>query len=239
MSAIQGALSTCLARHGTTCEPISRGLGAELTQFVAIFEPVSEVKALRVLPALSHLFKTANGSPVLDIIVPNLSELRGLFEALRAADVSSSLDWFRPIDAFDVGPRFRDSLDRRLPKWAVGEGAVQMAIQLLPAVRMVMVKSGGRGVVVVGRIESGEVSRWKEHGDWIVSDGGVVVQHFPAFELPEGTEGNVTGAGDTLCGAISASLVRGMRLDSPADVEKIVELAQRCVCVPRCGRGRC
>ena len=190
-----------------------------------------------MLPALAALY--TNDWPALDLLVPNLAELTRIFNTVRSPDESAfaSLDWFKPIDALDVGPRFRDTLDRELPKWVVEEGAVQMAIQLLPAVRMMVVKSGARGALVVGRVDPSQAKRWREKRAWVVSDGGVVVKHFPAHQLPDTADGNVTGAGDTLCGAILAGLVQGTRLDEPQDVVRLIDLAQRQVLSTALCRG--
>ena len=126
---------------------------------------------------------------------------------------------------------------------------MQMAVPLLSFVRTIILKSGSRGVLLIQRIEGvDKVRRWKKfsesgsrrgrngkivicsHVDEEANRGdAVVVQYFEGRKLEEREGGNVTGAGDTLAGAMLAALVRGEKLDEAEGAEKIVDLAQRCV----------
>ena len=110
-----------------------------------------------------------------------------------------------------------------------------MAINLLPFFQHLVIKCGERGVIVVMR-GSGQ-SKWRSersniYGRYIVSNGSgdgdiVVLQHFPANDLPPESIVSVTGAGDTLVGSILGSLVQGSRgFEDPESLKMIVEDAQ-------------
>lgn len=97
---------------------------------------------------------------------------------------------------------------------------------------------------------SGEeaVKAWKPEGrkkgtlvaaSSFLSDEAVVVRHYPAMELPEEELGTVTGAGDNLAGAMLAAMVRGLSPSLPSELDRIVDLAQRCFPSPFCFEGRC
>lgn len=122
-----------------------------------------------------------------------------------------------------------------------------MAVPLLSFVRTLIIKSGSRGVILIQRIEGMEkVQRWKDfsesggrrgrNGNIVVCshvDEGreradaIVVQYFEGRKVEAKEGGNVTGAGDTLVGAVLAALVRGEKLDEPGGSAKIIDFAQR------------
>lgn len=115
------------------------------------------------------------------------------------------------------------------------EGVAQMAINLLPFFQHLVIKCGDRGVVVAMRVS--RQTKWASersniHGRYIVSSGNgsgdiVVLQHFPANQLPPELIVNVTGAGDTLVASVLASLVQNPKgFESPESLRKIVEDAQ-------------
>ena len=115
------------------------------------------------------------------------------------------------------------------------EGIAQMAINLLPFFQHLVIKCGERGVMVVMRVS--RQTKWASErsnirGRCIVSHGTgngdiVVLQHFPASNIPQESIVNVTGAGDTLVASALASLVRNPRgFEDPESLGKIMEDAQ-------------
>lgn len=122
-----------------------------------------------------------------------------------------------------------------------------MAVPLLAFVRSLIIKSGSRGVILIQRIKGmDKVKRWKEFSETAgrrgrngkivvcshIDEGrnradGIVVQYFEGMKLEAREGGNVTGAGDTLVGAVLAALIRGEKLDEPGGSEKIIGFAQR------------
>ena len=114
------------------------------------------------------------------------------------------------------------------------EGIAQMAINLLPFFRHLVIKCGERGVVVIMRVSRRTTwasERSNVHRRCIVSSGGggdvIVLQHFPANHLPPESIVNVTGAGDTLIASTLASLVQDPRgFEDPGSLRKVVEGAQ-------------
>lgn len=111
------------------------------------------------------------------------------------------------------------------------------AIRLLPIFNTLFVKSGERGVLVVQRVSGVDaVSAWKNEpkrkGTVVVPSGAtpseaVILRHYAALPLEGAEEGNVTGAGDNLAGAVIAAVVRGLDPAVPKDLDRIVDLAQR------------
>lgn len=114
-----------------------------------------------------------------------------------------------------------------------------MAVRLLPVVRTVFVKSGADGVLVVQRVSGVDaVATWRSlprrKGTVVVPSAAspaeaVVLRHYPALKLDAGEVVGVTGAGDNLAGATLAAMARGLRADVPGELDRIVDLAQRCV----------
>ncbi|GAA5925742.1 hypothetical protein JCM10213_008872 [Rhodosporidiobolus nylandii] len=203
------------------------------------FEPTSNAKSLLLLealesPALDSLLPL--NRPLLTFCTPNNHELSTLFSRVfeRVDDhpVYALPAW---MDGITVRA---DDLSLRLPAWVVGEGIAQMAIRLLPLCGTLFVKSGERGVLFVQRVSGVDaVASWrnlpKRKGTVVVPSSqtpaeAVVLRHYPALSLPpEAAEGNVTGAGDNLCGAVLAAVVRGLDPAAPAELDRIVDLAQR------------
>lgn len=112
-----------------------------------------------------------------------------------------------------------------------------MAIRLLPLVGTLFVKSGSKGVLVVQRVSGVDnVSRWKRlhpaKGTLVVGSSAtpseaIAIRHYPALTLDEKEMGSVTGAGDSLAGAMLASFVSRMDPSAPSELDSIVDLAQR------------
>jgi len=112
-----------------------------------------------------------------------------------------------------------------------------MAIRLLPIVNTLFVKSGAKGVLVVQRVSGVEaVSNWKRlrpvKGTVVVGSSStpseaVVLRYHEGLKIGEGEIGTVTGAGDSLAGAILSSIVSKLDPTVPQDLDRIIDLAQQ------------
>lgn len=112
-----------------------------------------------------------------------------------------------------------------------------MAIQLLPVIKTLFIKSGSRGVVVVQRVSGiDNVAGWrgadKRKGTVVafssfLPDEAVVIRYYEGLKIEEGGIKNVTGAGDNMAGAILACLVKGLRVQVPKELDQIIQIAQR------------
>ena len=141
-------------------------------------------------------------------------------------------EWF---DYYTVSAQ---DLALRLPKWVLDEGVAQMAIRMLATsiFGALFIKSGSRGVLVAQRISDvDQSSEWtslrKSKGTVVIRSGApgdvIVLKHFAALPLQEQEIRNVTGAGDNLAGALLAGMSRGLSPALPADLDRLVELAQQ------------
>lgn len=113
----------------------------------------------------------------------------------------------------------------------VKDGIAQMAVNLLPFFQHIIIKCGERGVITVFRISGKEDvnrSSWVNERSnplrrYVVARGTttktgsngeekepslIVLKHYPAIPLSDAEIVNVTGAGDSLVGSLSASIVQ-------------------------------
>lgn len=177
------------------------------------------------LPATSSLVTFA---------APNIHELTQMYEHACFSEhaLYAAREWF---DYYTVSAQ---DLALRLPKWVLDEGVAQMAIRLLATsiFGTLFVKNGSRGVLVAQRISDvDQSSEWtalrKSKGTVVVRSGltgdVIVLKHYAALSLQEHEIRNVTGAGDNLAGALLAGMSRGLSPALPADLDRLVELAQQ------------
>lgn len=203
----------------------------------AFFEPTSNAKSLRILKALeSPTFASLAPfpTPLVSFSAPNIHELQALYDVAAFSEhpIYSPGAWFDDITVPS------HDLSTLLPSWVTSTGAAQMALRLLPVVRTLFVKSGAQGVLVVQRVSGVDnVAAWRalprRKGTVVVPNGtspaeAVVLRHYPALKLDEKEVVGVTGAGDNLAGATLAAMARGLRADVPTELDRIVDLAQRC-----------
>jgi pseudouridine-5'-phosphate glycosidase/pseudouridine kinase len=202
----------------------------------AFFEPTSNANSLKLLAALQQPLVTSLPpveSPYVTYSTPNIHELQTLFESVSFSDSPA----FEAGSWFDGITVSADQLSLRLPSWVVNEGVAQMAIRLLPIVGTLFVKSGSKGVLVVQRVSGvDKVARWKQlrptKGTVVVGSSStpseaVVIRHYAALAFDESEMGTVTGAGDSLLGALLATLISDLDPSVPSDLDRIVDIAQR------------
>ncbi|KAG7099099.1 hypothetical protein E1B28_000973 [Marasmius oreades] len=183
-------------------------------------EPTSVLKSTTILQVVAETFNDTARPPI-SYITPNILELAQIYNGARETyDLFSRESWWKAIDDFSVGSGFRTELEHlsraKLPNEAsstmaflIRDGIAQMALNLFPFFEHLIIKCGSAGVIVFMRT-SGE-SEWTKQASTvnercIVSHGAkgsVVVAHFSA--LPA-TVVNVTGAGDSLVGALLSRL---------------------------------
>ncbi|KAF5390183.1 hypothetical protein D9757_002983 [Collybiopsis confluens] len=212
------------------------------------FEPTSVAKSTRILEAVEAM-QNATSSPI-DFISPNILELRQIFASVTdgPVDLTSDPNYWAALDNLSLTSQFRMDLERLARvnasqdsskgtlSFLVDQGLAQMAIKLLPFFRHIVVKCGDKGVFVVMRT-SGQNPESKWHSvktniqaRYIVSHGTTgetaVVAHFPV-SLPENVV-NVTGAGDSLVGALVSCLAqRPHAFDSPSALQEVIDIGQR------------
>ena len=124
----------------------------------------------------------------------------------------------------------------------LNEGIAQMAVNLLPFFQHLVIKCGERGIVVVMRISKsnvrGDVNSWglqrsNPHARTIIANvsdarDAVVLKHFPAVLTKPEEIVSVTGAGDSLVGALSASIVKdGSTFLDPVKLDAAIQLSQK------------
>ncbi|TFK77147.1 indigoidine synthase A-like protein [Pluteus cervinus] len=209
------------------------------------FEPTSVAKATSILPAIEKaLSHSGQESVPITFATPNQLELAQLYRVASSEEVGlTSCDaWWTAIDGFALNDAFRMELRniarQTTPKsttnleFLVDHGTIQMAINLLPFFQHLIVKCGAQGVLVVMRSRSPKWFQRKTNirNHLVVNHGtngeSVIVQHFNAQLLDNIV--NVTGAGDSLVGALLAQLANDHAIcGSPEGLAEFIELAQQ------------
>ncbi|KAG2120829.1 Indigoidine synthase A like protein-domain-containing protein [Suillus discolor] len=215
------------------------------------FEPTSVIKSASILPAIAGNLDQLAWSPI-TFASPNLLELAHLYQQAQLLNLTSHDRWWQVLDSLGLGSKFRTDLDLLSRKEAsshdtsrgnlaflVEKGVAQMAINLLPFFRHLVIKCGDLGVVVVMRFTGDDAadSPWStestnHHRRYVVSHSPtsgdtVVLQHFPAMQLPNNALVNTTGAGDSLVGALLAALVQSPKaFHSTISLQRTIDIAQ-------------
>ncbi|OJA16186.1 hypothetical protein AZE42_00153 [Rhizopogon vesiculosus] len=216
------------------------------------FEPTSVVKSAFILPAIARNLDQPSWSPIA-FTSPNLLELAHLYQQAQLLDLTSHDRWWRVVDDLGLGSKFRTDLELLSRRDAsdycpsqgslaflVNKGIAQMAINLLPFFRHLVIKCGDLGVIVVMRLTGDDAvqSSWSAestncHARYVVSHSStsgdiVVLQHFPALRLPSDTLINTTGAGDSLVGALLAALVQSPKaFNAVGSLQHTIDTAQQ------------
>ncbi|KAH9004257.1 indigoidine synthase A-like protein [Lactarius hatsudake] len=201
-------------------------------------EPTSVIKSTSILPAISSaLGSDFDGDSPIKFASPNLLELAELYKCARTEpwELMSHDYWWRTVDKFSIGTEFRSSLDRLARENAgmgtlsflVDRGIAQMAVNL-PSVL-------STPLLLAMRFPTDRPTAWAgERTDiqrrQIVAHGKselVVIKHYLAHEIDPQSVVSVTGAGDSLVGAILATLTQNSStFDTPELVDQVIALAQ-------------
>lgn len=191
-----------------------------------IVEPTSKPKLAR-LSDISKLSVFPNCH--IQMVTPTEEELEQIYQSFSLRELFDDYDnWFPVLDSLGIDSRFRDRMvalaaKNGQMKYLMDHGILQQCFQLLPYIPNILVKLGARGCALIKL--SGCVTDYKSIPKTspfspeftITSEGreydegkklGVVVEYFP---VPEENANlnivDVTGAGDSLLGYLSSSLV--------------------------------
>ncbi|OCB88300.1 hypothetical protein A7U60_g4502 [Sanghuangporus baumii] len=223
----------------------------------SFFEPTSISKSSSILPGILEQLVTndraATESPV-TYAAPNTIELAHMYREANSETrgMINHRVWWEVLHNFNLGSQWRLDLETlaRQPacpakgkgdlSFLTRDGIAQMAINILPFFQNLVIKCGDKGVVVVMRIsgENAKNSPWAlEHSNpvkgYIVAKGLhgkeiVVLKHFPAIPVEPEEVVSVTGAGDSLAGALCASLVKDpTTFQTSEKLDAAVHIAQR------------
>ncbi|CAE6382552.1 unnamed protein product [Rhizoctonia solani] len=173
---------------------------------MTFYEPTSIAKCIRIIPALSQMLAKGEQDPHITGSFPNIVELRALWELARSEDgLINSSYWWQVVDGF--GPDLHRILAAQIKgdmTFLVNDGIIQMATQLVPFIKHLIIKCGSKGMAIIAHITDKEgAMNWVSESTQLEkrrvvirgSDGSaLVVQYFPAHTLNQGGIHNVTGA---------------------------------------------
>lgn len=213
------------------------------------------VKSSTVLGTSKRLLEPGASKSPVDFITPNAFELSEIYRQADSDKYSlfSSASWWSTIDSFGLGEEWRIGLRQlclrplQAPNGSSSsslaflqeQGLAQMAVQLLPFFQHIILKCGKLGVVVVMRISGIEAknSPWLEEHTNLVEGQVIsknrdmseiiVLKHFPGISISDQSIVNVTGAGDSLVGALCAGLsIQPNAMEDPRELSKLIGLGQ-------------
>lgn len=192
-----------------------------------IVEPTSAPKLARITGINSRLLKVFPNCHI-HMITPTAEELERIHQSFAMRELFDDYDhWFPVLDSLGIDASFRDKMGALAAKnptmrMLMDSGVLQQSFQILPYIPNILVKLGPRGCVLIHLSTSAadykSVPTTSSYApEFILTshgreyDGntlGVVVQYFP---IPSENENlsvvNVTGAGDSLLGYMTATLV--------------------------------
>ena len=214
--------------------------GKEANTFT-VFEPVSNVKCTAPfrLPKPHSLSTFPMHS--LSLTTPNRYELAAMHAAARESGHLERNDWWNVIDALGIpSTGARTQMALATTNQLVDQGIPQQSIQLLPFFPNICTKLGSEGVLVTQilpandpRLTSGDyapyiLSRCANGTEESLGVGGVYMRLFPAIEaVGEEEVVSVNGVGDTFVGTLVAGLARAKSVGKHAQVEELIDIAQR------------
>ncbi|OBZ79738.1 Pseudouridine-5'-phosphate glycosidase [Grifola frondosa] len=268
-SAVCNMIVEELQKHRPTIAALDANLSADALKAVVkycnakdiegmltfFFEPTSVAKSTAIFPAIAAALDTASPyrSPIA-YVTPNILELTHMYQEASAGslELTAHQYWWRVIDSMALGSKFRMDLEQLSRRNACDEvstngslsfllenGVAQMAINLLPFFRHLIIKCGDRGIVIALRVagDAARKSAWAAESTNIRARQVVahnksqqnilVLKHFPAPFVREESIINVTGAGDSLVGSMLATLAQSpVAFEEPSALEKLVAKAQ-------------
>lgn len=217
-------------------------LRVEYSKVKIAYEPVSEKKGADIFRLPTKLDERAEETsyPVaafpnhkIDLITPNLGELREIFRAATLYGYLSRKDYLKVFDTLKISEpqiiqRYEEIAGEQLTK----QDVPSHAIQLLPFIPTILTTVGFDGVLLseIMKIDDPRLDD-PRHQEWIVSRpskadmhiGGIYMRLYsiPAKVGPAEIVSS-NGAGDTFLGVLIAGLSRGLLLD-----EELIEIAQK------------
>lgn len=202
-----------------------------------VFEPTSVPRSAK-LARVKNLGVFPNHS--LDLITPNHHELETIYSSFKEAEKFDVDNWFPVIDALKVQTIYYPALEK-LAKSSpdlsniISDGSAQQALQLLPYIPNILLKSGSKGVISFQLVtDASSIKKKESHNNGVVCIGnkqldiGIVVQHFAAQKVDDSEIVSVTGAGDTLLGSLVADIALGKwNLRPGVEMTQAIDRAQK------------
>lgn len=184
-----------------------------------IIEPTSHIKAKRISGVEFATFPNNK----IQLVTPTIEELNTMYESMEKSGQFDLDHWFPILDAMNINASMRDKLVKFDPK-LYARGVFLQCFHLLPFFQNILVKLGNRGVMLFSLVTNHKdlksiptTSQYKPTSI-VVNDFdsrlGVVVEY---FDIPKQNLNlsvvNVTGAGDTMVGYLSAKLATNCNKD--------------------------
>lgn len=207
-------------------------ISSSMEQTKVIIEPTSSYKATRLPRVNSKNLKVFPNNIIL-LITPTVAELNAFHESFSNRELFDDYDeWFPLLDTLGVDSLFREKLNKQAHRFQVlkqglNDGFLQQSFQILPYLPNILLKLGPQGLLYIGLSTSiddyssiptssdysPEFTITSSGREFVGSDGenkkmGVVIQY---FSIPDVNKNlavkNVTGAGDSLLGYLTARLL--------------------------------
>ncbi|ANB12914.1 hypothetical protein AWJ20_1192 [Sugiyamaella lignohabitans] len=219
--------------------------GTSTPRFVG-FEPTSVPKSSELAAMSLGVYPNHD----IDLATPNIDELQTMFESFHEAGRFDVDHWFPVIDALGVNETLRlglENLARSKPELInlIRSGIAQQALHLLPYIPNLMIKSGVLGVLSFQLLDADQIRDLARFGPSVTNNTvgksistqiayregqllGVLVQHYPAFDISPSEVVSVSGAGDSFCGVLVAKLAKDTSWLYTANQQKadVIDAAQ-------------
>ncbi len=198
---------------------------SSINKFKLIFEPTSIEKSKKLGDKSLKLNVFPNNQ--MDLITPNILELKSIYESFIENEKFDHEKWFDIIDSLQINSNFIDKIDRLTKKFPdikniIKDGIIQQSIKLLPFIPCLIITNGSGGLIIlqlVSDINKATSSLSKNNdntkvftvfnkGSILLDDKnlGVIFQYYPAEKVLSDSIVSVSGAGDSLSGALLAEL---------------------------------
>ncbi|CUM45767.1 unnamed protein product [Debaryomyces fabryi] len=197
-----------------------------------IIEPTSSYKAARLSQVNSKNLKVFPNN-IIQLVTPTVAELNTFHSSFSNRELFDDYDeWFPLLDTLGVDSLFREKLNKQAHRYEVlkhglNDGFLQQSFQLLPYLPNILLKLGPHGLLYIGLSTSiddyssiptssdysPEFTITSSGREFVGNDGenkkmGIAIQYFPIPEVNKNLDvKNVTGAGDSLLGYLTARLL--------------------------------
>lgn len=194
-----------------------------------IVEPTSAPKLSRMIQVNSGKLKVFPNNIIL-LVTPTVEELGQIHDSFARREFFDDYDaWFPMLDLLGIDSQFREkmaslALKNKAMKTMLDKGVIQQAVQILPYIPNILVKLGSQGCALISLNTNVEdyksvptTSKFRPSFT-LISQGrkyeegktlGVTIEH---FDVPTENANlkvvNVTGAGDSLLGYLTALLIK-------------------------------